>query len=182
MNRDLLNTVLSELRTGQCMRDVARYWGFRSTVPGPGLHAASNYLCQRYHESGLDAQGIAYPADDETPNIDGRTNPLAWTPRSVSLRIVAPGERTRLVCRYADEPLCLISNSTSTPANGTETEVVVVDHADQDGSYEGLDVSGKIILVDLPSFTVEAQACKTVPPTDRANGACPRSCRACCAR
>ena len=136
MDHNLLNTILDELRTGQCLRDIATYWGFRCTVPGPGLRAASEFLCRRYQESGLDAEVIAYPADDKTSFIDGRTNPLAWTPQSASLRAVAPPADAGLICCHADEPLCLISNSTSTPPGGVDAEVVVVHHADEDASYD----------------------------------------------
>ncbi|MCX6992992.1 MAG: DUF4910 domain-containing protein [Kiritimatiellaeota bacterium] len=160
MHDNLLNAILGELRTSQCLCDVTTYWGFRSTVPGPGLRAASEFLCRRYREVGLEAEVIAYPADDKTGSIDGRKNPLAWTPRSASLRVIAPEVGDGLICSYANEPLCLISNSMATPPGGVEAQMMVVDRADKDKSYEGLDVAGKVILVNLTSFSVEAQARK----------------------
>jgi hypothetical protein len=158
MHAKVLDAILAELRPGQCLRDVMAYWGFRSTVPGPGLRQASEFLCRRHREHGLQAEVIAYPADDETPSIDGRKNPLAWVPRSARLEVAAPAERAGPLCTYAQEPLCLVCNSTATPAGGVEAPVVVMHAGKTDAEYEGVDVAGKIILTDDLPFLIEAQA------------------------
>lgn len=158
MVRATLNAIIDELKPGMCMRDITRYWTFRSTVPGPGLSQASEFLAQRYRECGLETAVLPYPADAQTEYVDGRTNPLAWFPRSAQLEIAAPEPRAGLICSYEDEPLCLIGNSTPTPAGGVEAEVVVVYAADTDGAYEGLDVAGKIVLTDTMSLLAEPQA------------------------
>lgn len=59
----VVEALVAELQTGACLRDVARYWQFRSTVPGPGLRAASQFLAERHRHSGLDVEELATPTD-----------------------------------------------------------------------------------------------------------------------
>ena len=158
MDRKNLDAIIGELHPRQCMRDVTTYWTFRSTVPGPGLRQASEFLCRRYRESGLEADVIPYPADDETEWIDGRRNPLVWVPRAGRLSIVRPVEDAGTLCTYADEPLCLVCNSAATPAGGVEAPVVLMYSGTTDEEYENVDVAGKVIFTDDVHFLVQAQA------------------------
>jgi hypothetical protein len=160
MYEHVLNAIIEELKPGQCIRDIGTYWTFRSTVPGPGLSRASEFLCRRHREHGLQAEIKPYPADDKTEWVDGRKNPLAWVPRSARLEIVEPTQETGMLCTYADEPLSLISNSTGTPVEGIEAPVVVIYGANKDKAYNDVDVAGNIIFTDLSSFEVEEQARK----------------------
>jgi len=158
MDRKNLDAIIDELHPRQCMRDVTTYWTFRSTVPGPGLRLASEFLCRRYRESGLEADVIPYPADDWTEWIDGRRNPLVWVPRAGRLSIVKPVEEAGTLCTYADEPLCLVCNSAATPAGGIEAPVVLMYSGTTDEEYENVDVAGKVIFTDDVHFPVQAQA------------------------
>jgi len=158
MDRKSLDAIIGELHPRQCMRDVTTYWTFRSTVPGPGLRQASEFLCRRYRESGLEADVIPYPADDRTEWIDGRRNPLAWVPRAGRLSIVKPVADAGTLCTYADEPLCLVCNSAATPAGGVEAPVVLMYSGTTDEEYEHVDVAGKVIFTDDVHFLVQAQA------------------------
>ncbi|MFH1573674.1 MAG: DUF4910 domain-containing protein, partial [Acidobacteriota bacterium] len=158
MHERILEAVIGELRVGQCLRDIARYWQFRSTVPGPGMRAASEFLCARHGENGIEARVIPYPADDRAEWLDGQKNPLEWVPRAARLSVVREEGGGELVCDYVDEPLCLVSNSTGTPAGGVEAPVVEVHDAGREEGYAGKDVRGKILLTDLPAMSVERQA------------------------
>jgi len=121
-----MEAIIDELDTGLCLRDIANHWACRCTVPGPGMRQAGEILVRRYQENGAaPAKMIPYPADDRTEFLDGRRNPLEWRARSASLEVVQPQSEARVVCRYADEPLCLVCYSTATPPEGLEAEVVV---------------------------------------------------------
>lgn len=115
MHKIIIDAIIDELRVKQCLRDIDQHWTFRSTVPGPGLCKVSEFLCQRHRENGIEAEVIPYPADDKTEWLDGRRNPLEWAPKTALLEIAKPSEKAGLICSYAEEPLSLISNSTSTP-------------------------------------------------------------------
>ncbi len=160
MYKDIMNLIINELQIKKCLRDIAQHWSYRSTVPGPGLRNVSNFLCQRHHENGIKAEIIPYPADDKTEWLNGHKNPLEWVPRSAKLEIIKPINKAGLICSYAEEPLCLISNSTSTPKGGIDAEVLIINDGAKDEDYNGIDVSGKIIFTNLPAGSVEGQARK----------------------
>ena len=157
MHRHIMNCIIDELRTKQCLRDIAQHWSYRSTVPGPGLRNVSNFNCQRHQEHGIKAEVIPYPADDKTEWLNGHRNPLEWVPRSARLDIMKP--KAGMICCYAEEPLCLVSNSTSTPSGGIDAQLVVINGIN-DKDYEGIDVSGKIIFTNMPPGSIEEQARK----------------------
>ena len=154
----ILKAIADEFRTGQCLRDIAKHWACHPTVPGPGMRAAGEFLVGRYMESGLtEARLVPYPADDRTEFLGGHRNPLEWRPRSALLDIIAPEPDAYRVCCYADEPLCLVGNSHSTPPEGIEAELVVTSGpllADRvvSGQWEG-----KVVLCDqFPSAVMQA--------------------------
>jgi hypothetical protein len=160
----MLDSVLSQLipivQPRSVLRDIATYWGFRSTVPGPGLSAASAFLVRRHRENAIAAEVHSYRADDRAPYLDGHKLPLAWFPRSASLEIVEPKEHAGVICSYAEEPLCLISNSTGTPPAGITAEVIVIPHAVEPGAFEGIDIAGKILFTDTWPLQTDEQARK----------------------
>ncbi len=153
-----IRTLAGEFRGARCLRDVAQYWQFRCTVPGPALGAASDFVRQRHQENGVEARVIPYPADDRTEWLGRSRLPLAWFPRSARLSAVGPDGDAERICDYADEPLCLASNSTGTPIGGVTAPLVVVPGADREEGYAGLNVEGRIILVDRPAMNVDALA------------------------
>lgn len=160
MHQKIMDAVIKELHIKRCLRDIAHYWGFRSTVPGPGLRNVSRFLCQRHRENGVEVEIIPYPADDKTEWLHGHKNPLEWVPESARLEIAKPMDKAGFICSYSEEPLSLISNSTSTPEGGIEAPVVIMRSGTKDEEYDGLDIAGKIIFTDIPAGSVEAQARK----------------------
>jgi hypothetical protein len=155
---EILGIIIEEINARQCVRDIAQYWNFRSTVPGPGLRQASEFIYRHHQEHGIQVELIPYPADDRTEWLDGRKNPLSWTPRSARLVVVKPDENANTICDYAEEPLCLISNSTATPPGGVTTQVVLIHAATEESAYEGLDVKGKIVFTDVWPLLADEQA------------------------
>jgi hypothetical protein len=156
--RHILDAMIDEFDTGLCLRDIANHWQCRCTVPGPGMRQAGEILVRRYRENGAAmAEMIPYPADDKTVFMGFAHNQLEWRPQSASLAVVAPGAAAETICRYADEPLCLICYSVATPAEGIEAEVVV-----QRGPLKAEEVAegqwaGKIVFTDqFPSTVVAA--------------------------
>lgn len=160
MHHEIMNHIIDELRIKQCLRDIAQHWSYRSTVPGPGLRQVSEFLCRRHRENGIQAEIIPYPADDKTEWLNGHRNPLEWVPRAGQLSVVKPVSKAGAICSYKEEPLSLVCNSTSTPVGGIDAQVVMVYFGSDDKAYEGIDVSGKIILTELPANSVAAQARK----------------------
>jgi len=71
-----------------------------------------------------------------------------WTPRRGELRLLGQEGGEEVLASYDEEPACLLPGSISTPPGGVETELVVVERSDEEGSYEGIDVDGRIVLAD----------------------------------
>ncbi len=160
MIRWILDAVIDEFNAGLCLRDIANHWACRCTVPGPGMRQAGEILVRRYLENGAaSAELIPYPADDRTTFLDGSRNQLEWRPSGASLSVVGPGGYT--ICRYDDQPLCLICYSVATPPDGSEAEVVVHTGAlPIDEVVEG-QWAGRIVLVDQFPWTVAAAVGKS---------------------
>jgi len=173
VHKKIMDAIIEELHIKRCLRDIAQYWGFRSTVPGPGLRKVSEFISHRHGENGVKAEIVPYPADDKTEWLHGHRNPLEWVPEAASLAIVKSEAKAEIICSYEEEPLSLISNSTATPAGGIEAPVVVMRSGTKDEEYENVDVAGKIIFTDLPAGSVQAQARKRNAPGIISDCICP---------
>lgn len=161
MFRPTMNAIIDELNTGLCLRDIANHWACRCTVPGPGMRKAAEILRRRYLENGAaEAEVIGYPADDRTEFLDGRRNPLEWRPRDARLEVISPATAAGAICRYADEPLCLVCNSTGTPPEGVEAQVVAHGGPLGEGDVAAGELAGKLLLTDQPPSAVQAAARK----------------------
>lgn len=155
MYRRILDAIIDEFNTGLCLRDIANHWRCRCTVPGPGMRQAGQLLVNRYLENGAaTAEMIPYPADDRTEYLDGAKNQLEWQPHSASLSVAGPAGYT--ICRYADEPLCLVCYSVATPPEGLEAEVVVHGGPLADADVQEGQWAGKIVFTDQFPSTVAA--------------------------
>jgi hypothetical protein len=100
---------------------------------------------------------IPYAADDRTEYLDGARNQFEWRPYGASLSIVSPVRET--ICRYDDEPLCLICYSVATPPEGVEAEVVV--HCGPLEQVQEGQWAGKIVFTDQFPSTVAAAVGKS---------------------
>jgi len=159
MYRPILDAIIRELNLGLCRRDIANHWACRCTVPGPGMRRAAEILQRRYLENGVpQAEILPYPADDRTEFLDGHKNPLEWRPQAATLSIVSPAAAAGTICRYADEPLCLVSNSTATPPEGVLGEVIVHTGPLAEEAVREGDFAGKFLFTDQPPGSVEAAA------------------------
>ncbi len=161
MFRPVMNAIIDELNTGRCLRDIANHWACRCTVPGPGMRQAGELLRQRYLENGAaHAELIPYPADDRTEFLHGHRNPLEWRGRSSELAIVSPAAAAGTICRYADEPLSLVCNSTGTGPEGVVGEVVVRRGPLSATAVADGEFAGKLLFTDQPPSSVQAAASK----------------------
>jgi hypothetical protein len=154
-----MDAIIRELNVGLCRRDIANHWACRCTVPGPGMRRAGEILKRRYEENGAaHAELIPCPADDRTEFLDGHKNPLEWRPQGSSLAIVQPSSAAGVICRYADEPLSLVCNSTATPPEGVLAEVVLRHGPLAESAVTEGEWAGKLLFTDQPPGSVEAAA------------------------
>jgi hypothetical protein len=157
MFQHIMDAIIREQNLGRVRRDIAAHWACRPTVPGPGMHEAAALLVRRYRGNGAQAENGEYPADDTTPFLGGHTG-LEWRPYGASLEIVAP--ETLTLCRYDDEPLCLVCYSDATPPEGVTAEIVVRGGPVAEGEVRAGEWAGKLLLTDQPPAVVEMAARK----------------------
>jgi len=119
-------------------------------------------------EIGLEGvEVIRYPADGVTA-YGGWVMPQAWDVEEATLEIADFGlpisdcqseignRKSKIwpaspaLASYRDCPQALMMYSAPTPPEGVVAEVVALDKAGVASSYEGIDVRGKIVLVDSP--------------------------------
>jgi len=107
---------------------------------------SAKYCCELLKSIGLEDPKIwDFPADGKTVYGDRRM-PKAWDGEEAELRIIEPAGATEILASYRDEPLSLAMYSASTPADGVEAEVVYIEDAAKDASYENVDVTGKVVF------------------------------------
>ena len=92
-----------------------------------------------------DARIWEFPADGKTVYGDRRM-PKAWDAEEGELRITEPHNAAKILASYRDEPLSLAMYSSSTPEDGVEAELIYIEDASREASYENVDVAGKIVF------------------------------------
>ncbi len=125
--------------------DLAQIVAFHRIQSSPGFREAARYCADRLREAGIPTEILSFPADGVT-EYWGYPIPQEWSARSAVLRLVSPEREARVLADYREEKIALIQRSLATPADGVETELVVLEDGEEESEYEGLDVQGKIVL------------------------------------
>jgi aminopeptidase YwaD len=121
----------------QTVADLSRFHRIQAS---PGYRQAAQLIHQRLVDGGLEAEILAYPADEQT-QFWGCPSFQEWDCSEATLHLVAP-EQERLA-DFRACPISLIQRSTSFEG---EAEVVLLEDGEEDADYDELDVAGKIVL------------------------------------
>ncbi len=126
-----------------------------------GYEQSARFLQKKMTELGLrDVEFLSAPADGVS-RFGWWTMPLAWDVKKATLELVepAPPAGMRVLCDYSQEAASLIQWSGPTPQGGTIAEVMELNSTRVD-DLKGLDVKGKMILVEVPAGLSERGALK----------------------
>ena len=123
----------------QAVSDLSRFHRIQAS---PGYRRAAQWIHDRLAEEGLQAKICAYPADEEGvfwtwPSFQ------EWDCSEARLDLVAPEGEARRLADFRACPISLIQRSA--PFEG-EAEVVLLEDGEEAAEYEGLDVTGKVVL------------------------------------
>ncbi len=88
-----------------------------------------------------------YPADGTTSH-GGWMMPHAWDVQDATLDVLEPALGDPILARYRDCPHSLMMYSAPTAPRGVDAELVVVNDASKAASWDGLDVRGKLVLIN----------------------------------
>lgn len=123
----------------QTVADISRYHRIQAS---PGFRRAAEYVYEQLTAAGIPSEILRYPADAET-TFWGVRSFQEWEARAGVLHLIEPEGQARKLADYRQTPISLIQRSV---AFDGEAEVVAVEKGDTPAEYEGLDVSGKIVL------------------------------------
>jgi len=124
----------------QNVRQIATWHRIQAS---PGYRAAASWCTERLQAAGLQAELVAHPARPDHYHGNSRSF-REWHCRAAELMLVAPHQQR--LCSYEAMEMSIIQRSTSTPPGGIEAELIFVERADRPESYEGIDVTDKIVL------------------------------------
>jgi hypothetical protein len=136
--------------SGERARDYTlRLWQYEKWYTSPMQKKAAAEAVAIMRERSLDnAEIVNTPADGVT-RYGSWTNPIGWDVGEATLEIVEPKnvpEKFRYLSNYHDNPTSLIGWSCPTPSDGIETELVLLEEANERG-LRNIDARGKIILI-----------------------------------
>jgi hypothetical protein len=122
---------------------------------------SARFLQKKMTDLGLrDVEFLSAPADGVS-QFGWWTMPLAWDVKKATLELVepVPPADMRVLCDYSQESASLIQWSGSTPQDGIIAEVMELNSTRVE-DLKGLDVKGKMILVEVPAGLSERGALK----------------------
>ncbi len=123
----------------QAVVDLSRFHRIQAS---PGYRQAAQWVHEYLAQAGLEATILSYPADEQTQFWAWRSF-QEWDCTEATLHLVAPAAEARSLADFRACPISLIQRSTSFEG---EAEVVLLEDGVQEDDYDGLDVSGKVVL------------------------------------
>ncbi|WP_456276836.1 DUF4910 domain-containing protein [Bacillus sp. AK128] len=149
-------TVIEEELSGrQAFRYADRIAQYHRIQASPGYRMAANEVLQLLKRDGVEAELVTYPARFGERFLS-HSSFKEWECKGAELWIEAPVRRR--IARFQEEEISLIQRSISTPEAGLNAELIVIENAEDENSYQGLDLEGKIALVRGNQFIVHALA------------------------
>jgi aminopeptidase YwaD len=154
MLKDIVSAIQASYSGRAAKEDVAAISRFHRIQASPGYRAAAAYLYEELQRAGLVAQVESYPANYQTHFWEAGSF-QEWDASSATLHLIEPAGQARKLADYRALKLSLIQRSA--PFSG-EAEVILLENGLKETDYEGIDVSGKIVLTDAPVDSVRQLA------------------------
>jgi aminopeptidase YwaD len=144
-----------ELSGRQAFRYSERIAQFHRIQASPGYRQAAQEVVSLLKRDGVEAYLVSYPARFGDRFLSHRSF-QEWRCEQAELWIETP-ERKR-IARFTEEEISVVQRSTSTPKEGMEAELIVIENAEDESSYEGITLEGKIALVRGNQFIIHMLA------------------------
>lgn len=157
----VVREVRGEVQASEAMDFVVRMHVLDRWSDFARYQQSAQYIQQTMKAIGLrNVELLAAPADGVSRS-GFWTMPLAWDVKQAKLEIVEPAAPPdmRVLADYSQQPASLIMWSGATPPGGITAEVVELRSTNLQ-ALKGLDVKGKMVLVELPRDLSERGALK----------------------
>ncbi len=123
----------------QTVADLSRFHRIQAS---PGYRQAAHLVHQRLVESGLQAELLSYPANEQA-RFWGQPAFQEWDCAEATLHLVAPEQEAGLLADFRACPIALIQRSA--PFDG-EVEVALLEDGEEEADYAALEVAGRVVL------------------------------------
>jgi len=144
--RAILEPLAREVSGNRAFDQVAEIVRHHRIQASPGFREAARHCMEQLLRSGISAELVSYPAAVGQGHW-GHSLFAEWAVQDARLWLTEPSAEACKLADFHDCPLSLIQRSHPTPPEGVEAEMEVVDAADRPQSYEGREVSGKLLLI-----------------------------------
>ena len=145
MFHDVLNQVKRRSSGQRAYRYVEAISSYHRIQASPGFRAAAHYCQDELNAVGVQTSFHSYPASYDEHYWGQQLFP-EWECTSAQLELIEP--EYQQLCSYAEDKISLIQRSAPTPKGGVEAELVSVTNSHRPEGYEGINVTGKIVLID----------------------------------
>ncbi|MFX0022483.1 MAG: DUF4910 domain-containing protein [Candidatus Hermodarchaeota archaeon] len=167
-----IDVVLNEVSGKYAFDWVSKISQYNRVVGSQDYHENIQNVVKELRTFGLDEIKVhKYPADGKTKTWEWIVT-QSWEIRSAELNLIEP--KKEIICRFQDIPMCILGRSR---ACDITAELIDVGKGIKDEDYEGLDVQGKIVLMEAPRIIVPTMYAEkgalgviVYPPPERAAG------------
>lgn len=147
--------IQEEFSGRQAFRYADRIAQYHRIQASPGYRQAAHEVVSLLKRDGVDTELVSYPARYGERFLS-HFSFQEWKCDSAELWIENPIRKR--IARFEEEEISVIQRSISTPEEGLEAELVVIENAEEESSYQGLELEGKIALVRGNQFIIHMLA------------------------
>ncbi len=144
-----IDEVLSEVSGKFAFDWVSKISQYNRVVGSQAYHEIVEKVMKELESFGLDEIKLhKYPADGRTKTWDWIVT-QSWEIKSGELRLIKP--KKEILCRFQDIPMCIVGRSKGCDVTA---ELINVGKGATEEDFEGLDVEGKIVLMEAPKIII----------------------------
>jgi len=144
-----IDEVLNEVSGKYAFDWVSKISQYNRVVGSQDYHEIIERVIKELESYGLDEINLhKYPADGKTKTWEWIVT-QSWEITSGELSLIEP--KKEILCRFQDIPMCVLGRSKGCDLTA---ELIDVGKGVKEEEFEGLDVEGKIILIEAPRIIV----------------------------
>lgn len=147
MFHTILSTISESFSGPAAKEHVAEIIRYHRIQASPGFRQAAAYCHQVLAAGGLQVQTLRFPGDGKTFYWTCLM-PQEWEVTAAELWLIPPEGPRRKLADFRECKISLIQRSDPTPPEGLEAQVIALDDGTEEEHYQGLDVTGKIVLTN----------------------------------
>ncbi len=145
----IIDEVLNEVSGKYAFDWVSKISQYNRVVGSRDYHEIIERVMKELESYGLDEIKLhKYPADGKTKTWEWIVT-QSWEITSGELSLIEP--KKEILCRFQDIPMCVLGRSKGCDLTA---ELINVGKGVKEEEFEGLDVEGKIVLIEAPRIIV----------------------------